>query len=138
MIASMQERQSDPFFEQLKADVQEGIEAADRVELVDAPVFWEELRLQIDEVERSTSRWFVGNAALFRTGARGLADDHQLHCPRKSRTRSLPSRSNRRTMHHPRARTLVGAAAARSFCNNVACKSRFPTSIPRTSTVILH
>ncbi len=52
----MQERQPDPFFEQLKADVQKGIEAADRGELVDAPVLWEEIRLQIDEVERSTSR----------------------------------------------------------------------------------
>jgi len=48
----MQERQPDPFFEQLTADVQEGIEAADRVELVDAPVLWEEM---IDEVEHSTS-----------------------------------------------------------------------------------
>ncbi len=52
----MQERQPDPFFEQLKADVQKGIEAADRGELVDAPVLWEEIRLQIDEVERSPSR----------------------------------------------------------------------------------
>ena len=60
----MQERQPDPFFEQLTADVQEGIEAADvqegieaadRGELVDAPVLWEEMRLQIDEVEHSTS-----------------------------------------------------------------------------------
>jgi len=56
IIAPMQERQPDPFFEQLKADVQKGIEAADRGELVDAPVLWEEIRLQIDEVERSTSR----------------------------------------------------------------------------------
>ncbi len=52
----MQERQPDPFFEQLKADVQEGIEAADLGELVNASVLWEEMRLQIDEVERSTSR----------------------------------------------------------------------------------
>ncbi len=51
----MQERQRDPFFEQLKADVQESIEAVDRGKLVNAPVLWEEMRLQIDDVERSTS-----------------------------------------------------------------------------------
>ncbi len=55
MITFMQQRQPDPFFAQLKADVQEGIDAADRGELVDADSVWEELRSQIDEIERTTS-----------------------------------------------------------------------------------
>ncbi len=49
----MQQPRPDPFFEQLKDDIQEGIEAADRFELLDEDVVWEDMRLQIDEVERT-------------------------------------------------------------------------------------
>ncbi len=50
---AMQQPRPDPFFEQLKDDIQEGIEAADRFELLDEDVVWEDMRLQIDEVERT-------------------------------------------------------------------------------------
>ena len=52
----MEQRAPDPFFEQLKADIQEGVDAADRGELVDADTVWDEVRSQIDEVERTTAR----------------------------------------------------------------------------------
>jgi hypothetical protein len=55
-MATMEQRAPDPFFEQLKADIQEGVEAADRGELIDADVVWEEMRLRIDEIERTASR----------------------------------------------------------------------------------
>ena len=51
----MQQRQPDPFFEQVKADIEEGIVAADNGELVDADAVWKEMQLQIDEVERAAS-----------------------------------------------------------------------------------
>ena len=51
----MEQRQPDPFLGQLKADVQEGIAAADRGQVVSADVVWEEMRSQIDEIERATS-----------------------------------------------------------------------------------
>ncbi len=52
----MEQHAADPFFEQLKADVQEGIDAADRGELVDAEVVWQEMRERIDEIEKNGCR----------------------------------------------------------------------------------
>uniref|UniRef100_E6PCW6 Prevent-host-death family protein n=1 Tax=mine drainage metagenome TaxID=410659 RepID=E6PCW6_9ZZZZ len=43
----MQQRQPDPFFDQLAADLREGIEAANRGDVVDADVVWRELGLDI-------------------------------------------------------------------------------------------
>jgi hypothetical protein len=48
----MQQPKGDPFFEQLKADVQEGIDEANRGEGIDAEIVWAHLREVIAELER--------------------------------------------------------------------------------------
>ncbi len=45
----MYEPKGDPFFEQLKADIQEGIDSADRGELIAEEDVWRELHERIDE-----------------------------------------------------------------------------------------
>jgi len=47
----MQRHQPDPFFEQLEADLREGVEAADRGELIAADEVWQSLRDQVAEIE---------------------------------------------------------------------------------------
>ncbi|MGP6157170.1 MAG: hypothetical protein ACLPYS_06625 [Vulcanimicrobiaceae bacterium] len=49
----MQQRQPDPFFEQLEADLREGVEAAERGELISADDVWARLYGRVDEVEKS-------------------------------------------------------------------------------------
>ena len=44
---------ADPFFEQLKADIQKGIDDADRGALIDEAEAWKHLYAVIDEIEQS-------------------------------------------------------------------------------------
>jgi predicted transcriptional regulator len=48
----MEQRSPDPFFEQLKADIQEGIDQADRGELIEESDMWKHLYAVIDEIEQ--------------------------------------------------------------------------------------
>jgi|GEM_PF-3531304 len=48
----MQQRKPDPFFEQLREDVQEGIDAADQGDVTPAEEVWQELNATIEEIER--------------------------------------------------------------------------------------
>jgi predicted transcriptional regulator len=50
----MQQRQPDPFFEQLKADIQEGIDQADRGELIDETEVWKYFEIKANA--RKTTR----------------------------------------------------------------------------------
>ncbi len=52
----MQQPKSDPFFEQLKADIQEGIDAGDRGETTAGEDVWRELHATVDEIERKRQR----------------------------------------------------------------------------------
>ncbi|MGP6159822.1 MAG: hypothetical protein ACLPYS_20385 [Vulcanimicrobiaceae bacterium] len=52
----MEQRQPDPFFEQFKADIQEGIDQAERGKLVDAEAVWKEIQSHIDEIDRANLR----------------------------------------------------------------------------------
>ena len=47
----MFQRQGDPFFEQLRVDVQAGVAAADRGELVDDEMVWRELEQRVSAIE---------------------------------------------------------------------------------------
>ncbi len=48
----MEQRLPDPFFEQLKADIQEGIVEADRGELLEESDVWKHVDAVIDEIEQ--------------------------------------------------------------------------------------
>jgi hypothetical protein len=48
---AMEQSKPDPFFEQLAADLKEGVDAADRVDVVDAEVVWRELGLNVGPAE---------------------------------------------------------------------------------------
>jgi len=48
----MEQRQPDPFFEQLKADIQEGIDEANRGEGADEADVWEHFRKRSEELRR--------------------------------------------------------------------------------------
>jgi predicted transcriptional regulator len=52
----VQQPKPDPFLEQLKADIQEGVDAADRGDTVPAEEVWRELHATVDEIERSSPR----------------------------------------------------------------------------------
>jgi predicted transcriptional regulator len=52
----MEQRSPDPFFDQLRADIQEGIDEADRGELIDEAEVWKHLDAVIDEVEQKSRR----------------------------------------------------------------------------------
>jgi hypothetical protein len=52
----MPQLKNDPFFAQLKADIQEGVDAADRGETIPAEEVWRELDAIIDEAERNQQR----------------------------------------------------------------------------------
>jgi len=49
----MLQPKNDPFFEQLKADIQEGIDECDRGETVSEEEMWRELDAIIDEAKRN-------------------------------------------------------------------------------------
>jgi hypothetical protein len=49
----VQQQQPDPFFEQLEADLREGVEAAERGELISADAVWARLYARVDDIERS-------------------------------------------------------------------------------------
>jgi predicted transcriptional regulator len=49
----MQRSQPDPFFKQLEADLREGVEAADRGELIPAEDVWADLYARVDEIEKN-------------------------------------------------------------------------------------
>ncbi len=53
---AMEQRSPDPFFDQLRADIQEGIDEADRGELIDETEVWKHLDAVIDEVEQKSRR----------------------------------------------------------------------------------
>lgn len=53
---AMEQRSPDPFFGQLRADIQEGIDEADRGELIDETEVWKHLDAIIDEVEEKSRR----------------------------------------------------------------------------------
>jgi predicted transcriptional regulator len=48
----VQQRQPDPFFEQLEADLREGVEAAERGELIPADAVWAQLYARVDDIEK--------------------------------------------------------------------------------------
>lgn len=50
---AMQQRQPDPFFEQLKADLQEGVNELDRSESIAAEDVWTDLYSRVDDIEKS-------------------------------------------------------------------------------------
>jgi hypothetical protein len=54
--AAMEQRSPDPFFDQLRADIQEGLDEADRGELIDEAEVWKHLDAVIDEVEQKSRR----------------------------------------------------------------------------------
>ena len=49
----MEQRQPDPFFEQLKADLQEGVDELDRGESIAAEDVWTDLYSRVDDIEKS-------------------------------------------------------------------------------------
>ena len=51
-MEAMERLRNDPFFEELKADIQAGIDEADRGELIPADQVLEEVRKQLEEFER--------------------------------------------------------------------------------------
>jgi predicted transcriptional regulator len=52
----MEQRSPDPFFDQLRADIREGIDEADRGELLDETEVWQHLNAIIDDVEQKSRR----------------------------------------------------------------------------------
>jgi predicted transcriptional regulator len=49
----VQQRHPDPFFGQLEADLREGVDAADRGELIPADDVWAQLYARVDDIEKS-------------------------------------------------------------------------------------
>jgi predicted transcriptional regulator len=49
----MEQSSPDPFFEQLRAEIQEGIDEADRGELIDEAEVWKHLYAVIDEIDQN-------------------------------------------------------------------------------------
>ena len=58
----VEQRRPDPFFEQLEADLREGVEAAERGELVSADDVWGHLYERVDDIEKSNRRSSGGPA----------------------------------------------------------------------------
>jgi predicted transcriptional regulator len=50
----MGQRSPDPFFEQLKADIQAGIDEADRGELIEESDVWKHVYAVVDEIEQKS------------------------------------------------------------------------------------
>ena len=52
----MQQPKPDPFLEQLKVDIQEGVDAANRGDTIPAEEVWRELHANVDEIEGNRPR----------------------------------------------------------------------------------
>jgi predicted transcriptional regulator len=48
----VEKRSRDPFFVQLQADIQEGVDEADRGELIDEADVWKHVHAIIDQIEQ--------------------------------------------------------------------------------------
>ncbi len=49
---AVEKRSRDPFFVQLQADIQEGVDEADRGELIDEADVWKHVHAIIDQIEQ--------------------------------------------------------------------------------------